>query len=93
MFYGEFMSISRRDFFAETFVRAIESVPKLVPNSVSGLLGIKEEKKLLTPEEAAFSLASRCRKRSITDSRTPTNLPDNRGRISKGISDSKYSVT
>jgi hypothetical protein len=70
------MSISRRDFFAETFAKAVQNASKLVPNSVSNLLGI-EQNKPLTAEEAAFSLANRPRKKSFKKFQTPTILQDN----------------
>jgi hypothetical protein len=70
------MSISRRDFFVETFATAVQNASKLVPNSVSNLLGI-HEKKPLTAEEAAFSLANRRKRKCVTEHETPTNLQHN----------------
>jgi hypothetical protein len=82
------MSISRREFFAETFAKAIQNASKLVPNSVSKLLGI-EENKPLTAEEAAFSLANRRRKKSLFDLITPHNLSDNSNPVSGDTSNSR----
>jgi hypothetical protein len=82
------MSISRRDFFVETFAKAVQNASKLVPSSVSNLLGI-EENKPLTAEEAAFSLAHRRRKKSIIDLITPNNLLDHSNPISGDKSDGR----
>jgi hypothetical protein len=83
------MSISRRDFFVETFTKAVQNAANLVPNNISNLLGIKENKKPLTAEEAAFALANRRRKKSIFDLITPNNLPDNSQPISGDTSNNK----
>ena len=82
------MSLSRRDFFTETFAKAVQNASKLVPNSVFNLLGI-EEKKPLTAEESAFSLANRRRRKSIFDLITPNNLPNNSKTVSGDTSADK----
>ena len=74
------MPISRRGFFTQTFAKAAQNASKLVPNSVSNLLGIKEENKPLTAEEAAFSLANRRRKKmlqNLTADHSPHNTESN----------------